>query len=45
MDPSNAFPVCIGKRFVESIDIPAKQKALNWLSTVVGSGDGSAVNE
>ena len=45
MDPTNHFSMHIGKTFVGSIDVPAKQKALNWLSTVVGSDNGSAVDE
>jgi len=39
VDPTNIFLICIGKRFVESISVPAKQKVLNWASTIVNMVD------
>ena len=45
MKPTNLLPMYIGKRFVGFIGIPAKQKVLNWLLSVVGSGDASALDK
>ena len=45
MDPTHLFPIHIGKAFVGFINIAAKWKALNWLSMVVASDNGSAIDE
>ena len=39
MDPTNVFPICIGKRFVGSIGVPAKQKVFNWASAITNMVD------
>ena len=44
MDSTNLFPMHIGKRFVGFIGVPVKQQVFNWLSSIVGSGDGSVGN-
>jgi len=45
MDPTKLLPMHIRKTFLGSIDISANQKVLNWLLSVVGSGDASALDE
>jgi len=39
MNPTNAFPMCIGKRCVGSMSVLAKQKLLNWASTITNMVD------